>query len=153
MSIKYEDIIEAFLSKITEFELLQLSDEDRESIIEGYLKRAIVAFKNVSNHNLSPIYDDDIKDYIFELPDITEPDKDELIEIISEGMIVQWLKPYVYKQEILENALSTADFSTYSPAELLNRVRETYTNAQKNYTQMIREYSYNHGDLTRLHLW
>lgn len=153
MIIKYEDIIEAFLSKITEFELLQLSDEDRESVIEGYLKRAIAAFKNVSNHNLSPIYDDDIKDYIFELSDITEPDKDELIEIISEGMIVQWLKPYVYKQEILENALSTADFSTYSPAELLNRVRETYTNAQKNYTQMIREYSYNHGDLTRLHLW
>lgn len=149
MSVTYDAIIEAFLSKITEFELLQLLEEDRNEIIDGYLKRAVVAFKNVSEYDLSSSYDDILR--IFEI-DINDEDVDEIIEIISEGMIVQWLKPYVYKQELLENALNTADFSTYSPAELLKRVRETYTGVQKDYIQMVREYSYNHGDLTRLHL-
>ena len=84
--------------------------------------------------------------------DVKEEDEDELIEIISEGMVVQWLKPYVYKQELLENVLNTRDFTLYSPAELLLRVGNAYAKAQKDYTQMIREYSYNHGDLTVLHL-
>jgi len=67
-------------------------------------------------------------------------------------MVVQWLKPYVYKQELLENVLNTKDFSTYSPAELLLRVGNAYAKAQKDYLNMIREYSFNHGDLTDLHL-
>ena len=67
-------------------------------------------------------------------------------------MVVQWLKPYVYKQELLESTLNTRDFTAYSPAELLRRVGDAYTKAQKDYIQMVREYSYNHGDLTVLHL-
>ena len=56
------------------------------------------------------------------------------------------------KQELLENILNTRDFTTYSPAELLYRVRDTYEKARREYTNMIREYSYNHGDLTNLHI-
>ena len=67
-------------------------------------------------------------------------------------MLVQWLKPYVYKQEILSNVLNSRDWTTYSPAEILMRVGNAYKKAQDDYTQMIREYSYNHGDLTGLHL-
>ena len=67
-------------------------------------------------------------------------------------MLIQWMKPYVYKQDNLENVLNTRDFTTYSPAELLLRVGNAYAKAQKDYTQMIREYSYNHGDLKDLHI-
>ena len=67
-------------------------------------------------------------------------------------MIVQWLKPYVYRQELLENTLNTKDYTTYSPAELLHRVGEAYKKAQKDYVQAIREYSYNNGKLSELHL-
>ena len=57
-----------------------------------------------------------------------------------------------WKDELLENVLNTKDFTTYSPAELLMRVGNAYSKAQKDYTQKIREYSFNHGDLTDLHL-
>lgn len=53
-------------------------------------------------------------------------------------------------QHILNNR--TKDFTTYSPAELLLRVGNAYSKAQKDYISMIREYSYNHGDLSELHL-
>ena len=42
--------------------------------------------------------------------------------------------------------------STYSPAELLLRIGNAYAKVQKDYTNMVREYSYNHGDLSDLHL-
>lgn len=148
MSISYDAFTNAFLSKITEFEFLQIPEEDRTTIIDGYMKRAVAAFKNVCTYDLSNI-DDENRKFIGEF---SASDIDEILEIVSEGMLVQWLKPYVYKQELLENALNTADFTTYSPAELLLRVGNAYAKAQKDYTQMVREYSYNHGDLSELHL-
>lgn len=148
MTISYDTFIGAFLSKITEYEFIQLPEEDRVSILDGYLKRAVNAFKKNCKYDLS-LSDDLTREFT---DDFESEDVDEIIDIVSEGMLIQWLKPYVYKQELLENTLNTRDFTMYSPAELLMRVSNAYSKAQKDYTQMIREYSYNHGDLTELHL-
>ncbi len=149
MSISYDAFTGAFLSKISEFEFINLAEEDRQSIVDGFLSRAISAFKKNCKYDLVSAKND--TDRVIEL-DFSDEDVDELVDIISEGMIVQWLKPYVYQQELLQNLLNTNDFTTYSPAELLLRVGNAYTKAQKDYTQMIREYSYNHNDLSELHL-
>ena len=148
MNITYDVIEAAFLAKITEFELLQLSEDNRAESLDGYLKRAASAFRKSCKYDLTQC-DDTLRTFS---ADVDEDDADELVDILSEGMLVQWLKPYVYKQEILENSLNTSDFTTYSPAELLLRVGNAYAKAQSDYTQMIREYSYNHNDLTVLHL-
>ena len=83
--------------------------------------------------------------------DIEDEDLDEIADIIAEGMVLQWLKPQINRQEILENRLNTADFSTYSPAELLYRMTSFYDQTRKEFLQHIREYSYNHGKLESLH--
>lgn len=149
MSIPYDTFVGAFLSKITEYDLLDMPEDDQAQTVDVYLKRAISAFKYVCGYDLISTANDEYRE--FEV-DIADTDMDELIEIISEGMLVQWLKPYVYRQELLQNVLNTRDFTTYSPAELQMRVGNTYKKAQDDYTQMIREYSYNHGDLTDLHI-
>lgn len=149
MSVPYDSFTGAFLAKVTEFELSALTENARQETVDGYMKRAISAFKRICKYDLTTTANDTIRE--FEV-DIDNNALDEIIDIISEGMVVQWLKPYVYKQEILENVLNTRDFTTYSPAELLLRVGNAYTKAQKDYTQMIREYSYNNGNLSELHL-
>lgn len=148
MSTSYDVFTGAFLSKVSEYELTQLEEPVRTSLVDGYLKRAVNEFAKVCLYDLTN-KDDELREFSV---DISDGDLDEIAEIISEGMVVQWLKPYLYRQEILENALSTRDFSTYSPAELLKRVGSTYEKAKRDYTQMVREYSYNHGDLSSLHL-
>ena len=149
MKLSYDTFAAAFLSKITEFEFLSIPEENRIQIIDGYLKAAVSKFSKICTYKLNLGTDDTLREFTI---DFAAEDVDELLDIISEGMLVQWLKPYVYKQELLENALNTRDFTTYSPAELLMRVGNAYEKAQKDYTQMVREYSYNHGDLTELHL-
>lgn len=149
MSISYDAFVGAFLSKISEFEFVSLTDVERENMVDGYMKRAISAFKKNCKYDLVTTANDDIREFDV---DIDTDSLDEIIDIISEGMVVQWLKPYIYKQELLENVLNTRDFTSYSPAELLLRVGNAYKQAQKDYTQMIREYSFNHGDLSELHL-
>ena len=149
MSIPYDAFTGAFLSKISEFEFLGLEDNIRTEIIDGYRKRAVSAFRKNCRVDLFTTGDDELRVYGV---DISDEDAEELIDIVSEGMVVQWLKPYVYQQELLQNVMNTRDYSLYSPAELLMRVGNAYAKAQKDYTQMIREYSYNHGDLTDLHI-
>lgn len=149
MRIPYDSFLGAFLSKISEYDFISLPDEDRNAIVDGYMKRAVATFKKNCKYDLSSNSDDESREFAVDIP---ETDADELIDIISEGMVVQWLKPYVYKQELLENTLNTRDFTTYSPAELLHRVGEAYKKAQRDYTQAIREYSYNNGKLSDLHL-
>ena len=147
MTISYDDIADAFLSKITEYELFELDDISRYQIVDGYMKRAIPKFSEVCAYDLT--CDDEEGKLV---ADFESQDVDEILDIISEGMVTQWLKPYVYKQELLENLISTRDYSQYSPAELLLRVGNAYKQACNDYTQMVRDYSYEHGDLTDLHL-
>ena len=149
MGVSYDIFTGAFLSKVSEFELIQLDDNNRTEIVDGYMKRAVSAFRKNCKYDLFTTGDDELR--VFGV-DIASDDLDEIVEIISEGMVVQWLKPYVYQQELLQNVLNTRDFTQYSPAELLLRVWNAYAKAQRDYTQMIREYSYNHGDLGDLHL-
>ena len=149
MSVMYDKFTEAFLSKVSEYEFVNLRDFERNSLIDGYMKRAIASFKKICKYDLSTTGDDIIREFDV---DIADGDLDELTDIISEGMLVQWMKPYTYKQENLENVLNTKDFTTYSPSELIMRIGNAYATTQKNFTNMMREYSYNHGDLTDLHL-
>lgn len=153
MSLSYDMFNGAFLSKVNEFEFGKLLDEYRVDIMQdmlaGFMKRAIVSFKKVCKYDLVTTANDEER--AFDI-DIAPEDEDELVEIVSEGMLIQWMKPYIYRQEVLENTINTNDFSTYSPAELLMRISNAYAKAQSDYIQMIREYSYNHGDLTDLHI-
>ena len=149
MSVPYDKFTEAFLAKITEYDFVNMKDFERNNLIDGYMKRAIAAFRHINPYDLSSTADDNIREFNVDIP---AEEIDELVDIISEGMLAQWMKPYTYKQENLEMALNTRDFTTYSPVELLNRSSSAYAKVQKDFVSMMREYSYNHGDLTDLYL-
>ena len=149
MGVPYDVFAGAFLAKISEYSFLSLAEEDRTAMVDGFMKRALSAFRKNCKYDLFTTGNDTTRTFSVDIP---EADLTEIADIVSEGMVGQWLKPYVNKQENLENVLNTKDFTTYSPAELLMRVGNAYAKVQKDYTNMIREYSYNHGDLSDLHL-
>lgn len=148
MSVSYDVFTGAFLAKVTEYDF-PIGSFERNEMVDGYMKRAIAEFKKICKYDLTSTADDIIREFHVE---VAPEDMDELANIISEGMLAQWMKPYVYRQENLENVLNTRDFTSYSPAELLLRIKDTYSMVQRGFTNMMREYSYNHGDLTDLHL-
>lgn len=149
MSISYDAFTKAFLAKVTQYDFVTMDAFERQDLVDGYMKRAIADFRHICKYDFSNNADDTIREYTIE---IKEEDEDELLEIISEGMVVQWLKPYVFKQDSLDYFLNTRDFTMYSPAELLYRIGNAYADARRNFVNMMREYSYSHGDLTELHI-
>lgn len=148
MSISYDLFTGVFLDKVTEFDFLVLDEENRTAIVDGYMKRACAHFDKICVYDLSN-RNDESREFNVDIP---EDAIDEILDIVSEGMLVQWMKPYVFKQENLKQVLNTKDFTTHSPAELLKQVHSAHNSASKRFVGMMREYSYNHGDLTELHL-
>lgn len=148
MGMSYDIFTKAFLDKITEYDFITLDKEISADLADGYMRRACSQFSRICKYDLSARND---SERIFNI-DIPSEDIDEIIDIISEGMIVQWLKPYTYKSENLENVLNTSDYTAYSPAELLLRITNAYKMAQRDFRNMRVDYSYNHGDLGSLHL-
>lgn len=148
MAIPYNLFVAAFLGKVTDYDFIKLTDEQREYEVTGYMKRACAQFSHVCKYDLTG-GDDDAGEFDIDIPD---SDIDEVVDIVSDGMCVQWFKQYLHRSETLTNVLNTADFSAYSPAELLYRVTNAYNTIKKDFTQRVREYSYVHGDLTNLAL-
>lgn len=147
--VSYDVFIEAFLSKITEYKFLTLPEKNRTATVDGYLKRAVSEFRHNCEYDLFSTPNDKTRE--FEV-DVGGADLDELVQIISEGMVAEWMKQYQFNQDLLQNVLNTRDFTTYSPAELQLRVGNARRQAHADFIQMIREYSYNHGNLRGLHI-
>jgi hypothetical protein len=142
MTTPYSEIYNTFLGKITDYDLPKFDDVDREDIIFGYMKSACVNFNKVCKIDL---YD---RDEI--LKQFNNGLDDEIVDIISELMLVEWLKPKVLSTENLKNCLSTKDFSLFSPANLLKEMRETLTLCKNNARSLINNYSFSHADFNEL---
>lgn len=149
MRISYDVFTGAFLAKIMEYDFANMDDFSRVATIDGYMKKAIAAFGKICKYDLRTTGDDELREFNVEIP---HEYIDEIADIISEGMLMHWLKPFVYHQDNLSNLLNTRDYTTYSPGEFLNRISGVHASVQRNFTNMQRDYSYKHGDLTDLHL-
>lgn len=148
MRISFDLLTGAFLGKVTEYDFISLDDYNRKAVIDGYIKRACSQFNNYCLYNLNAC-DENTREICADIPEDEIP---EIVDIVSEGMLVQWMKPYLYKQDNLKQILNTKDFTSYSPSELLKQISSAHNSVEKRFLNMMREYSYVHGDLTELHL-
>ena len=149
MTISYDVFAKDFLQKVTEYVFLRIQENTRQEIVDQYMKHAVQQFSMVHPGVVQEI-DDEHRQIQARIE--TNIDRDEFIDIVTEGMLVQWMKPYMYKQENLENMLNSTDFTSYSPAELLYRMKSAYEMCKTDFTNRVRKYSYDHGDLTDLHI-
>lgn len=147
MVVSYERIIDEFLQKITEYRLLEMPEVTRDQIVRTYMKSAISDFSKKCREPLDH-YDDETQTIIMK----NDIDEDEFVNIISNGMVYYWFKQYMHNETNLRNHLNSIDFSSYSPAELLKQVKASYEQCRMNFTHELRAYTYDHGDLTDLHV-
>lgn len=152
MLVPFDVFTSAFLAKLTEYDFIRMSEVMRREVTDGYLLRACAKFNEVCEYDLG---DRDETERVFRMnngeKDITPDELDEIVDIVSLGMLVQWFAQQYYNQENMRNMLNTTDFSHYSPSELLYRMTSAFEMCKSDFEGAIREYSYRHGDLTKLH--
>lgn len=152
MVVSFDVFTGAFLAKLTEYDFIRMSDAMRRELTDGYLRRACARFDEVCVYDLTA-RDDFTRTFELERDgvDITPAELDEIVDIVSLGMLVQWFTQQYYNQENMKNMLNTTDFSHYSPSELLYRMTSAFEMCKSDFEAAVREYSYRHADLTQLH--
>lgn len=132
MATEFSVIYGSFLSKVTDNDLADMTEEAANIVMSDLLQQAIVKFSESCKKNLA---DTDSIGFVDDL-DIYE------VDILSELMVEAWYKPHLNFTELLRNKLSTKDFTTFSPANLQKENRESYELAHQRARSMINEYSF-----------
>ena len=144
MATPYSDIYEAFIFKVKGYDLLMLLDSDREEMLHIYLTAAVrKAAKKVKRYA-------DLADRDDQYAEFNSDIDDDLIDILAECMISEWLKPQLYSDELLESRLNTKDFTEYSPAKLIEHIRYVYELSTKASLVAINNYTFSHDDISEL---
>lgn len=129
----YGEIYEIFSQKITDYKLLELSDNDVREMLHGWMISAIAKFKrcktDLSDRN------DELYRFNSDLLDIEK-------EILAELMVGEWLAPQ------LNSVLYTSQFyggkeeKFFSQSSHLNTLTELKETNRINCLRLMRDYGY-----------
>lgn len=133
----YTTIYNSFLDKVNDYDLADMTAELAQTSMRGWLNQAVVRFLESCKKDLTQTEEGGFTEDL----DLME------IDILTEGMVEAWLKPICNNLDLLRNALSTKDFTTFSPANLLDKVNDTYSMAHANFLSRIKEYSFIRNDV------
>lgn len=130
----YKSIYDRFLSKITDFDIVQLTADEIYEVASIYLTAAIVEFS-------------DCKQDLSDVDDVAEQFNAELtrteIEILANFMAIEFiLTKYIRTQALLKYTLYSGDFETYSPSNLLDRATSMVKELESRNRRTIAIYSY-----------
>lgn len=120
MPTPYSDVFNIFLSQIQDYDFLEQCTDITERDLNSYLKRVLARSQdmvfNVTGIDLKQ-RDDTAQEFAEDLPD-------EVVDLMVTGMEYYWVNSKVNNTENMRNAMSTRDFSFFSPPNLLLRLRE-----------------------------
>ena len=137
MATEFDAVYGAFLAKVSDYDLADMVETDAKAIMSDYMKQAIGKFSESCKKDLMNVTQTGFVD------DLTYFE----IDIISELMVEAWCKPRMYNLDLFRNKLSTKDFTTFSSANLLDKIREVYEQSHKRARSMINEYSFRENDI------
>lgn len=150
-SIKYTEIFSLFLGEVTDFKLLGLDISDAYALMSEYLQKAI-RDPYVRNIFSSVDADDKIQTLTFELKDSSTDDEDFVKTVVSESMVISWLKPRVYSLSNTEQFFGGKEQKFYAQANHIAQLSAMLKDKKASVRKMIgdRGYLVNSylGDLT-----
>lgn len=142
MGTKYEEIFDRYRARVRNYDFLDYDAITRLEYQKDLLALAVSDFEDICKQDLND-REDDILSFTATL---TNREKD----ILALGMVLHFVEPYVYNTDALQNALSTKDFSLYSPANLLEKMTELMEMTEKRLRREINLYSFRNNEISGL---
>ena len=130
MATSYDKVYETFLSKITDFNIIEVDDYSFDKMMHGWLKAAIVRTRKCE-HDLS-LRDDEAQEFLEDLSDIE-------IELLALGMVDAWVTPMLNSTELTLQFIGGKEEKVYSQSQHLAELRNI---KKENSLEMNRLHNY-----------
>lgn len=135
----FSEIYNRAIFRISNYDFLTIETSQRENILYNYLLSAQADFKYAC-----PI---DLTDADAEQGRYNNDLDDEMIEILALGVAYYWVSSKTLNSELLHNTLTSKDYITYSPANLLKEVQALRTSLRKEFNGKIKTYSFRNSGI------
>lgn len=142
MATPFTDIYARAVFRFADYEFLKQDIDTREDVLERHLFSAKTDFQRICKADLGA--------YDMELRQFDETLDDEVIEILSLGIVFYWLSYKSLNSELLKNVLNSKDYYYYSPANLLKEIQTLRKTLRGEFNRRMRQYSYNDNDISNL---
>lgn len=138
MATPFTNVYGRFLSKISDFTFLNLTQEELEDSLESYLLTSVIKFRrcktNLSQRNsLTKEFNNDLTD--------------EEQEILASLMTVEYLTPKLVTADLLQQSMSSRDYRMYSQANHIAEIRRLRNDLKVEAEKMMTDYSYFNNSL------
>lgn len=133
----YSTIYEKCLSKITDPSLLQLTEEDLENMLYGWLMSAVAKHRKCQN-DLSD-RDEELKQFNVDLLDVEQ-------EILAILMVREWISQQLHSVTLTLQVFSGKEAKYYSQAQHIAELRELDQQLRIEAQQLSRDYTYTDND-------
>lgn len=129
----YGVIFKRFAQKITDFKILDLSDDDVNEMMVGWMNSAIAKFRRCEN-DLS-LRDDEIQTFKVDL-------NNNEIEIIALLMVVEWLEPQLNSELYTAQFFGGKEERFFAQANQLDKLFTLQNNSRVRAQKLMRDYAY-----------
>lgn len=142
-SLNYSDIYSSLFTKIEAYDFINLSGETLNEFLCNWLHSAVTnpyvrkLFKTV-------VFDDEIEELSYEMRYVVddESDKEFVIEVVSLGVAINWLKPKINSITNINQFFGSKDEKWYSAANHLTALRGLLNDFKKQQRRMIADRGY-----------
>jgi hypothetical protein len=141
MATPYIIVFGKFLGKITDFSFANLTDEELDQVMIGYLMSAIPKFKDCVQ-SLSD-RDNTIMQFTADLTD-------EELEILGTLMVVEWLTPQINSTSLVNQAIGEKDFRMTSQANHLDSLVSLKSSMMVEADDLIMRYTFVRDDIDEM---
>jgi hypothetical protein len=120
MLTTFDEVYNAFKSKVIDYDFLTLTPEEEEMLMDIRLKSALAKFK-AKKRNIQADYT--LKIFNRELEDLET-------ETIACWLLYEWITPKINNVEMFEHRLNTREFQGFSEANHLKEMQQIRKDAE-----------------------
>ena len=139
MATSYSTILDRAQFRVSDYDALKQTFQMHYDVMRKHLMSAAADFAPYCRFDLND-RDDALAQFNADLDD-------ECVEILACGVAAYWLSALVMNTDLLQNRLSTKEFSYFSPANLLNAASTLRKETRKEFRSEIIQYTYRHGNI------
>lgn len=131
----YSEIYDIFLGQITDYELIELIQDDFDLLKLNYLKNAVDLF---TEYDGTLTLDDENEQFSAILTGLEK-------QIIAKRMVLQWIDIKVNNTDLFNVILTPKDFQAFSIANVLDKILKVKSTIRDDVDFLIIKYTYNNS--------
>lgn len=142
-SLSYDEIFSDFLGNVTDYNLVSMEQEDAYSLMTEYLHKTL-SQSYVRRLFSSAELNDSSEEFSFEMENVVDEnsDIDFTKNILSKGMVVEWLKPQVRSKLNIAQMFGGKEIKWFSQSSHLSELRGMLEDTELELRKTIRDRGY-----------